>query len=497
MPAAKNPDDELIRLYSLQQLSVLDSNAEEEFDALVKAASLVCDVPISLISLVDADRQWFKANIGLPGVTETPRELAFCAHAIHGDGILEVNDATQDVRFADNPLVTGDPNIRFYAGATLKLKDGSNVGTLCVIDSKPKSLNEKQLEILECLATAAVKALETRRIREIEKELKENEQKFQQMIQNQSVATFMIDSQHRVTHWNKACEALTGAIATDMIGSTESWRAFYPAPRPCLADLVLEKKQNEVGNHYPKTKKSTLVETGMHAEAWFDGLGGKLRYVIFDAAPIVDLNGNITAVVETLQDITEQKLAEEEVNTLAFYDALTGLPNRRFLLERVDHALALSKRSDKYGALLFIDLNNFKSLNDKMGHDKGDLLLQQVASRLKSCIRESDVVARLGGDEFVLMLENLSEDWLDASDKTKIVGQKMTRTIKQVYDLNGYAYYGTASIGAALLHSKFGKVDDVIKQADKMMYQAKVGNSTELIIYHSDNAQLSELVCSD
>ncbi len=162
MPAAALPHNEADRLQSLQGLGVLDSGAEQEFDALVQAAALVCDVPVSLLSLVDAERQWFKASIGLDA-RETPREQAFCAHAIHDDEILEVSDATADPRFADNALVTGNPDIRFYAGAPLRMADGSRIGTLCVIDKRPRQLDERQRAILLNLARAAVRAMELRR----------------------------------------------------------------------------------------------------------------------------------------------------------------------------------------------------------------------------------------------------------------------------------------------------------------------------------------------
>ncbi|TXC67530.1 GAF domain-containing protein [Piscinibacter aquaticus] len=146
--SAPIPHDESERLRSLAKLEVLDSEPEREFDALVHAAALVCGVPISLISLIDADRQWFKANLGLPGVSETPREVAFCAHAILQDDIFEVPDATADPRFADNALVTGHPAIRFYAGAPLRLSDGAHAGTLCVIDRQPRRLDALQRELL-------------------------------------------------------------------------------------------------------------------------------------------------------------------------------------------------------------------------------------------------------------------------------------------------------------------------------------------------------------
>ena len=123
----------------LSRLRVLDTDPERVFDGLVEAAALVCGVPISLIALVDADRQWFKARVGLEGVVETPREHAFCSDAIGDDELLEVADATLDPRFADNPMVVGEPGIRFYAGVPLRVEDGSHVGTLCVIDRTPRA----------------------------------------------------------------------------------------------------------------------------------------------------------------------------------------------------------------------------------------------------------------------------------------------------------------------------------------------------------------------
>ncbi|MFZ6672278.1 GAF domain-containing protein [Undibacterium sp. Xuan67W] len=175
MLSAPKPRDEDIRLRALHHLGVLDTAAEDEFDALIKVASAVCGTPISLLSLVDTERQWFKANVGLPGVSETARDVAFCSHAILSDDILEVPDATADFRFLTTPLVKGNPDIRFYAGAPLKLSDGSRVGTLCVIDREPKSLTTFQREILSQLAIAASRALESRRALISERRLLETE----------------------------------------------------------------------------------------------------------------------------------------------------------------------------------------------------------------------------------------------------------------------------------------------------------------------------------
>ena len=163
MQSALFPLNEMERLGALQALDVLDTAPETEFDALVNAAAAVCDMPISLVSLIDADRQWFKANHGLEGATQTPRDVAFCAHAILQDGVFEVPDASLDARFADNPLVAGEPDIRFYAGAPVKLSNGYCIGTLCVIDREPRQLNDRQREVLRCLAQATAQAMEGRR----------------------------------------------------------------------------------------------------------------------------------------------------------------------------------------------------------------------------------------------------------------------------------------------------------------------------------------------
>lgn len=152
--------DEAFRLSRLREIGILDTSPSSEFDALVRAASLACATPISLISLIDEHRQWFKANIGMSGVTETSREISFCAQTILGTGLMEVEDAASDPRFADNPLVTGDPKIRFYAGAPLRIADGTVLGALCVIGHSPMKLSDDQREILRCLASAAALSIE-------------------------------------------------------------------------------------------------------------------------------------------------------------------------------------------------------------------------------------------------------------------------------------------------------------------------------------------------
>jgi len=174
-----------------------------------------------------------------------------------------------------------------------------------------------------------------------------------------------------------------------------------------------------------------------------------------------------------MRNITERKAAEEEIQRLAFYDPLTNMPNRRLLMDRLQHAMATSMRSGLKSALLFIDLDHFKTLNDTLGHDIGDLLLKQVAQRLALCVRDGDTVARLGGDEFMLIMEGLSERLVDAASQTELICKKILSNLRKPYQLAGHLYRSTPSIGATVFDEKQTSIEELMKQADIAMYQAK------------------------
>ena len=202
--------------------------------------------------------------------------------------------------------------------------------------------------------------------------------------------------------------------------------------------------------------------------------------------PLRQPDGRITHYVAVKEDITAKRAAEDTINSLAYYDPLTRLPNRRLLLDRLQQALASSTRNGRYGALLFIDLDDFKTLNDTLGHDIGDLLLQQVAQRLVTCVREGDTVARLGGDEFVVMLEDLGAIAQEAATRAEAVGEKIILTLNQIYQLGNYPHHSTPSIGVNLFVDHQGSIEDLLKRADLAMYQAKAAGRNTLRFFEPE-----------
>jgi diguanylate cyclase (GGDEF)-like protein/PAS domain S-box-containing protein len=232
---------------------------------------------------------------------------------------------------------------------------------------------------------------------------------------------------------------------------------------------------------------------GEQVEASYETIGlrkdGSQFPIYISAKRIVLNDGPLTFAF--LIDITQRKKSEERINHLAFYDHLTDLPNRLSFMDRLQQALAFSKRSGKAGALLLIDLDNFKALNDTLGHDIGDLLLQKVAQRLTDCVREGDTVARLGGDEFVVMLEDLNEDDFGAAAQTETVAEKILAALNRPYQLGAHEHHSTASIGATLFIDYSQPIENLFKQADIAMYQAKKAGRNTLRFF---DPQMQEIM---
>ncbi|MDP2143513.1 MAG: EAL domain-containing protein [Gallionella sp.] len=207
--------------------------------------------------------------------------------------------------------------------------------------------------------------------------------------------------------------------------------------------------------------------------------------VAYWAHPVIN-DGAVVGAVATFVDVTERKLAEQQIQQLAFYDPLTSLPNRRLLMERLRQACALSDRDAQYGAVLFMDMDHFKILNDTKGHDFGDQLLIEVGRRLESCLREGDTVARLGGDEFVVVLECLSVNSSEAAQLAERVAEKIHDELNRPYQLKDYLHSSTPSIGIVLYKGHSDSIDDLLKFADIAMYQAKTAGRNAIRFYDPD-----------
>jgi diguanylate cyclase (GGDEF)-like protein/PAS domain S-box-containing protein len=208
-------------------------------------------------------------------------------------------------------------------------------------------------------------------------------------------------------------------------------------------------------------------------EIWNRRKNGMIYAEWLTISAVITNDGRISHYVGAFSEITKNKEAEAEIHRLAYYDALTKLPNRRLLYDRLNQALAASSRHEHYAAVLFMDLDNFKTLNDTQGHDVGDLLLTEIAQRLQAAVRIGDTIARLGGDEFVVLLEGLSADVREAAVQTLAVGEKIRAHFSHPYQLREQEYHSTASIGISLFHNQDTTIDELLKRADLAMYQAK------------------------
>ncbi|MBB6559406.1 diguanylate cyclase (GGDEF)-like protein/PAS domain S-box-containing protein [Acidovorax soli] len=207
---------------------------------------------------------------------------------------------------------------------------------------------------------------------------------------------------------------------------------------------------------------------------------GSMHWISVSGVPVFDAEGVLRGYRGVGRDISERKQAELQIERLAFFDALTGLPNRRLLMDRLQRATVAVGRSHAHGALLFIDLDNFKDLNDTLGHDTGDQLLVRVARRLSACVRESDTVARFGGDEFVVLLDGLHSDVAHASSEAATIAQNILVALGKPYDMEGTSHHSTPSIGIALFGQRPSTPDELLKHADLAMYQAKAaGRNTQ------------------
>ncbi len=568
---------------------VLDSEPEAVFDSIARLASEVCCTPIALLSLVDAQRQWFKANVGLPGVNETPRDQAFCAHAIHGEAVFEVRDATRDERFADNPLVMGDPHIAFYAGAPLVLPSGARIGTLCVIDREARELTPTQTQWLQSLAAIASQALVMRQqlivkalsVRgDYERVLVESEAKHRALVEDQAEMVSLARADGTLVYANRSYARLFGGTPAQLVGRSlldYVEQADRPAVRALIGEVMrsgetrlsqnrmvsadgnerwvewtnslqLDTKGqpvlHSVGRDVTERHKAVAAESQAQAQlqrqtATLHGVieaipamitvygadqrirfvnralersighareeiigrgpaevfgqeaelsarpmanralggetvafettvsfGGHLMHLALSFIPLRLANGAVDGFVSVAQDITQHKQEEVRLLQLAQRDALTGLFNRAGFERFLEDVLAEDGGSRL--ALLYIDLDKFKPVNDQHGHPVGDEVLRQFGQRLRAAVRPSDAVARLGGDEFAIALAGLPD-----AAHARVVADKVLAAAHAPFQAGALMLQVGASVGVAFGTRPGQGWRQLVERADALLYRAK------------------------
>ena len=443
-------DREASRQHSLDRLSVLDSGAEASFDGLVHAAAAICGTPIALISLIDHDRQWFKANVGLEGVSETPRAISFCAHAIEQADLFVVEDAQLDPRFATNPIVTGDPHIRFYAGAPLLLSDGSTVGTLCVIAREPLRLTDQQREVLRQLGRTAVHLLEGRRALMTEGDMR---QEAERISSGMPIGLYATDGEGACTFTNPRWQEIFGLSLEESLGS--GWAdTIHPEDRSAVfaewTQAAEEAREFEMGFRLLR-RDGSLINVHSQAKAFRDPAGV------------------ITGFLGFAQDVTSEVALRAELQHQASHDALTQLLNRRAFDACLSQCLQQPAHPGQPGhALLYIDLDQFKIINDAAGHAAGDRLLVQVARLLEAFRSPEASLARLGGDEFGLLLPHCTVAEAEAT------AGRIIRVLEDVrYQEAEQRFRIGVSIGVVPLLGQGFDPDAVMQAADTSCFAAK------------------------
>lgn len=268
---------------------------------------------------------------------------------------------------------------------------------------------------------------------------------------------FVTDANNIILKVNRSYTAITGFSAEESIGKSPS---------------ILSSGQHD--KHFYASMWDSINHSGSWiGEIWNRRKNNELFPCQLNITAVKDAMGNVTNYVATMMDITQSKTASDEIKMLAFYDSLTHLPNRRLLIDRLTQALAACARSGEIGAVLFLDIDHFKNINDTLGHDIGDIFLKEVAQRLTQSVRSCDTVARLGGDEYVVLLEGLDNEPIAAASSVEACALKILHKLSQPYQLDNYQCHSSASMGAVLFDKNNVSIDELLKQADIAMYEAK------------------------
>jgi diguanylate cyclase (GGDEF)-like protein/PAS domain S-box-containing protein len=459
----------------------LDPAPEAECDEIVRLAATICGMPVGFLTLLDERQQWFRVSDGFK-LEETPREIAFCSYAIRQGELFVVQDALSDPRFSSNPLVNGEPPIRFYAGMPMHTAEGHPVGTLCVMDTEPRMLSYEQENALQVLGRQANARLELRMQRKtLEEAIKEkdkaiaglhaSEELFRAFMNASPFLSYIKDAAGRLLFYNKSFAKRFGVGEFTWLGRTDE-RLWSPNLSRSARTHDLEVM---AGGRMVETEERIRGADGT-SSTW-----RSFKFPCHDSAGNVMLAGvavDVTEEVARKSELERYHLELEEANEqlrkLAVTDVLTGLKNRRAFEERLVLEFSMARRRKRELAVLLLDVDNFKQINDRYGHAAGDDVLQKLGMLLKTTVRLPDLPARYGGEEFVVLLPESGEE-----GALGLARRIMERVAAEQWNNERM----TISIGMAAMNESLVNGLQLVALADEALYAAKRAGKNRAMLH--------------
>lgn len=463
------PADEAERLRQLPRYRLVESRSGLLFDVIAQAAASFYHAPISLVSVLDGRDEWFRGRWGAD-ISTMPREHSFCAHTVAARETTIVADASRDDRFSRNPLVTGAPGIRFYAGTPLINDAGVTLGALCIIDVAPRpDVSLAQLELLERLARLVSRILDHRRDLPVQSAVSG-------FAGSSGMAIITTNDAGAISFWNPAAQRMFGYGFAEVEGADIS----LIIPPRFRADHHHGLARVSAGGE-PRLKGRAVEVVGLHRD------GHEFPIEISLSAWKSTSGWEFGAQI---QDISDRHARDLKLRHLAAHDPLTGLPNRRELGERLSELLG----SERPVAVLMLDLDGFKGVNDTLGHLAGDDLLRLVAVRLAARLPAGAHLARMGGDEFAVLVPDCG-DPVQARD----VGSALISAFDREYSLGGHELRLSCSVGFALAPLHARDTEELLLRADLALLEAKrrEGDSIRIFDRGLENRLLAQRAFRD
>lgn len=454
------PGNEAERLAALHDLAILDTPSEVRFDAICRTACALFGLPMATVTLVEADRQWFKAKCGV-GAEGSPRQDSFCTYTILADEVLVVEDARTDPRFSKSPLVTDGPRIRFYAGAPIILAPGIRVGTVCVQGTEVREFSGAERAQLADLATVVAAQLTLHRT---EARLRDREAHYRLLADNTSDMIVRSGLDTRRHYVSPAARTLLGYDPDELVG-TMPIDQIHPDDAEGYARVLATLGEGRTTRAVTRQRYRRKDGSWVWVEVTFN--------LTRDA-----MDGRPTGYVAAVRDISEREEAARRISHMAQHDALTDLANRTLFRERLIAELTPPRRGAGGFSVLYLDLDRFKAVNDGLGHQAGDQLLCRVADRLRGLVRQADTVARVGGDEFTVI-----QSGTDRPGDPQRLAQRLIEAIREPIDLDGERVIVGASIGIARAPQDGGDADTLCRHADLALYRAKAAGRNTFRCY--------------